>query len=62
MRKRLFIRFFRDKEDQIPMDSNPISDAHLTATETSRLIAEQSDVVFTHLYHYMNGKVDFVWL
>ena len=60
--KRLFIRFFENKEDQIPKDSMFLCNQN--AGETNRLaaIADVASNVADWVERKPNGKVDYVWL
>lgn len=62
MKRRIFIRYFADKNDEIPKDSNPIVDADNKLA--SRYINDYQcgANVSDWLERYPNGKVDFVIL
>jgi hypothetical protein len=61
MEKKLFIRFFRNKEETIPHDSwgvckkSEYDERHFIQSDAVNAIGQWMTL-------YPNGKVDFVWL
>ena len=61
MKNKLFIRFFRNKEDVIPVDSWEVcSRGELDMYHFQHADVDKATVEWMNLYH--NGKIDFVWL
>lgn len=58
-----FIRFFRNKEDTMPLTSFQLAPVD---KQTNNTILDTPDNVYEHINEWMklysNGKVDFVWL
>ena len=59
--KHLYIRYFRNKEDTMPANSDRVSN------KESVIIADLEEFgvaesIFWWTNNYPNGKVDFVWL
>lgn len=61
---RKFIRFFRNKEDSIPINSYQMIKKELTQTNNS--VFDNAGTTYGLIKNWMesyhNGKVDFVWL
>jgi hypothetical protein len=60
--KKLFIRFFKNKDDQIPMDSYHLSGAIWDEQQAKFLLPDSSDVIIDWMVQHPIGKVDIVWL
>ena len=61
MRNKLFIRFFRNKEDVVPIDSWEVFNrGELDMYHFQNADVDKVTVEWMNLYH--NGKIDFVWL
>lgn len=58
-----YIRFFKNKEDTIPLTSFQLSSVD---KQTNNTILNTPEQVYEHINEWMefyaNGKVDFVWL
>ena len=62
MNKRLFLRFFKRREDQIPQDSWHIHSIPQTDDEVSMAIKENALEMAQWIIKHPEGKVDLVWL
>lgn len=60
--KRLFIRFFENKEDQIPKDSYPLCNQDKDAGEIDIALLDIHWNSAVWMKAHQNGKVDLVWL
>lgn len=60
MKEYLFLRFFSDKDDQIPMDSVKVG--HKSVLKEGSLIGEDEiHLIENWMVGRPNGKVDFLW-
>lgn len=60
--KKLYIRYFKDKTDTMPHDSNFICESDKDADTQFWCIHGYVENVVDWMKQYPNGKVDFVWL
>ena len=60
MKDKLFIRYFKLKEDTMPFDSQEICHHNSLMAET--YIKDYAANIASHMITYPNGKVDFVVL
>jgi hypothetical protein len=60
--KRLYIRFFDDKDSQLPVDSDKVFPDNYLVHDESIHIGSWSSKIGHWMATYPNGKVDFVWL
>lgn len=60
MPNKLYIRFFRNKKENVPVNSNLVC---LRNEDMAAFInLEISESIITWMEAYPNGKTDFVWL
>jgi len=60
--KKLYIRFFKNRGNEIPHDSNVVCNGDIGSVDAQKKIAEYSESVVVWMLLYPEGKVDFVWL
>ena len=60
--KKLYVRFFKNKEDVLPADSFFVCVANERGSEQIASIAEQAYNIKVWMETNPEGKADFVWL